>query len=182
MPRSPAAGSGPGDAVAGGLADQFVPRSDLAELTEHLRSGIVPSSLGRTPPGPELAADRGWIDRCYAGDEVEDIVQALRAAPEGAARETAAVLEAMSPTALKVTLRAVRLAASMTLDEVLEQDYRLAVRFLTHPDLAEGIRAQVIDKDRNPRWKPARLDEVTDEDVDAFFAPLPEDQRWRPAP
>ncbi len=143
---------------------------------------MVPSSLGRTPPGPELAAEREWIDRCYAGDEVEHIVQALRAAPEGAARETAAVLAAMSPTALKVTLQAVRLAASMTLDEVLEQDYRLAVRFLTHPDLAEGIRAQVIDKDRKPRWKPARLDEVTDEDVDAFFAPLPEDQRWRPAP
>lgn len=173
---------GPGDAIASGLAEHFVRRSDLAALTDTLRSGAVPSSIGLTPPHPELAADREWIDRCYAGDDVEHIVQALRAAPEAAARAAAVVLEAMSPTALKVTLRAVRLAASMSLDEVLEQDYRLAVRFLTQPDLAEGIRAQVIDKDRNPRWKPARLDEVSADDVDAFFAPLPDDERWRPAP
>jgi enoyl-CoA hydratase len=173
---------GPGDAVAAGLADHFVPRSGLDELTEHLRAGTVPSSIGEPPPAPELAADRGWIDRCYAGDDVASIVSALRAAPEQAAQAAAGVLDAMSPTALKVTLRAVRLAASMTLDEVLEQDFRLAVRFLSHPDLAEGIRAQVIDKDRNPRWKPARLDEVGEDDVDAFFAELPEGERWRPAP
>ncbi len=173
---------GPGDAVASGLADHFVPRSDLPALTDALRHGTVPSSFGRNPPGPELASDRGWIDRCYAGDDVEHIVRALRDTPEEPAREASKVLEAMSPTAVKVTLRAVRLAASMTLDEVLEQDYRLAVRFLAHPDLTEGIRAQVIDKDRNPRWNPARLDEVSEAEVDAFFAPLPEDERWRPAP
>ncbi len=173
---------GPGDAIAAGLADHFVPRSGLEELTTRLRAGIVPSSIGGPPPAPELAADRGWIDRCYAGDDAERVVRALLAADEDAARAAATVLEAMSPTAVKVTLRAVRLARSMTLDEVLEQDYRLALRFLEHPDLAEGIRAQVIDKDRNPRWTPARLDEVSATEVDAFFAPLPAAERWRPAP
>ena len=61
----------------------------------------------------------------------------------------------------------------MTLDEVLEQDLRVGTRFLTHPDLSEGIRAQVIDKDRRPRWNPARLDEVSAADVDEFFEPPP---------
>ena len=68
----------------------------------------------------------------------------------------------MSPTALKVTLQAIRRAATLTLDEVLDQDFRVGSRFLAHPDLAEGIRAMIIDKDRRPRWNPATLDEVTE--------------------
>jgi enoyl-CoA hydratase len=55
---------------------------------------------------------------------------------------------------------------------VLDQDFRVGSRFLTHPDLAEGIRAQIIDRDRNPIWKPARLEDVSDADVAAFFEPL----------
>jgi enoyl-CoA hydratase len=60
-----------------------------------------------------------------------------------------------APTSVKVTLAAVRNAASMTLADVLEQDYRVAVTLTGLPDLKEGIRAQVIDKDRNPQWSPA---------------------------
>ena len=48
----------------------------------------------------------------------------------------------------------------------------MGLRFLAGPDFREGIRAQVVDKDRNPRWKPATLAEVTAEDVAAYFAPL----------
>ena len=169
---------GPGAAIAYGLADHFVPRSDLGALTEELRSGRLPGTIGGPPPAPELAAARGWIDRCYAGDDVAAMQQALRDSEETDAVAAADVLAAMSPTALKVTLRALRLAGSMTLEQVLEQDYRLGVRFLSHPDLAEGIRAQVIDKDRRPRWKPARLDEVGDADVAAFFAPPAAGDRW----
>jgi enoyl-CoA hydratase len=78
----------------------------------------------------------------------------------------------MSPTALKVTLEAVRRAANLTVDEVLDQDLRVGSRFLTHPDFAEGIRARIIDKDRQPRWRPDRLAEISAAQVQAFFAPL----------
>ena len=64
-----------------------------------------------------------------------------------------------------------RAAASMALAEVLEQDLVLSVRFAAHHDFPEGIRAQIIDKDRQPRWQPAHLDDVTDAQVAAFFAP-----------
>jgi enoyl-CoA hydratase len=175
---------GPGDAIAAGLSDHFVPRADLDALTDRLRSGRVPDAVGSPPPAAELAASSSaasgsWIDRCYVGDDVAVILRALRVSPEAHAREAADVLAAMSPTAVKVTLRALRLARSMTLEQVLEQDYRLGVRFLRHPDLAEGIRAQVVDKDRRPRWNPPLLDEVGDGDVDAFFAPLPDGDGWR---
>jgi len=86
--------------------------------------------------------------------------------------QAAQLLATMSPTALKVTLRAIRQAATMSLDEVLNQDFRVGTRFLRGPDLQEGIRARIIDKDRQPRWNPATLAEVSDADVAAFFEPL----------
>jgi enoyl-CoA hydratase len=162
---------GPADAIGAGLADHFLPAAGLAELTEQLRSGVIPSFSTAAPP-VELLASRDWIDTCYAGDDVDLMVATLRDRPEPAAQAAAATLATMSPTALKVTLQAIRRAASMTLDEVLEQDLRVISRFLRHPDLAEGIRAQVIDKDRRPRWQPATLSEVSAAEVDAFFKPL----------
>ena len=162
---------GPADAIAAGLADYFVPTAGLSGLTERLRQGAVPNVAGEPAPVGELAG-QSWIDECYAGDDIGSILAALGARPEAAAVEAAQLLAAMSPTALKVTLRAIRQAATMSLDEVLEQDFRVGNRFLRRPDLQEGIRARIIDKDRRPRWNPATLDEVTDADVTAFFEPL----------
>lgn len=73
-----------------------------------------------------------------------------------------------------MTLRALREAAPrQDLAESLRVEYRLALRSLLNPDMAEGIRAQVIDKDRNPTWRHSDHAAVTAEEVDAFFAPLP---------
>ena len=178
---------GAAEAIHAGLADHFVPEAALAELTERLRTGVIPEfdglecglpefNVGQfdTEPPPGMAADaQGWIDECYAGDDVVAIVQRLRARPEPAAVAAAGALSAMSPTALKVTLQAIRRAARMSLDQVLDQDLRVGSRFLEHPDLVEGIRAMIIDKDRRPRWNPATLDQVTDPEVRAYFEPLP---------
>jgi enoyl-CoA hydratase len=165
---------GPADAIAAGLADHFVPAAGLPRLTEQLRGGTVPHHLGEPAPAGDLALQRAWIDDCYAGDDVAAIMTALRASPESAARQAAQRLAVMSPTALKVTLSAIRRAATLSLDGVLGQDFRVGSRFLLHPDLQEGIRALIIDKDRNPRWQPASLAEVTDADVATFFEPLAE--------
>lgn len=160
---------GPGDAIQVGLADHFVPIARLPEVTERLRAGVIPK-FDQEPPGGSMEAARDWIDECYAGNDVPAMIGRLLARPEPAALAAAATLAAMSPTALKVTLLALRNAASMTLDEVLDQDLRVGSHFLSHPDLAEGIRAMIIDKDRRPNWNPATLDEVTDAEVRAFFA------------
>lgn len=162
---------GPADAIGAGLADYFVPSDELAELTSRLRTGVLPDFGTRVPTG-ELFANRDWIDGCYAGDDVGAMIAALLARPEPAAAAAAGTLAKMSPTALKVTLQAIRRAVSMTIDEVLDQDLRVGSRFLVHPDLTEGIRAQIIDKDRRPRWRPASLAEVTAAQVNEFFSPL----------
>lgn len=156
-----------GDAIRAGLADHFVPAASLDAVTDSLRTGVLPD-FGTPPPAGSLAGAT-WIDECYSLDTAEQILAALLAHPAPAAREAGRTLAGMAPTSVKVTLRAVRAARSMTLRQVLEQDLRLARHFLARPDLPEGIRAQVVDKDRNPRWQPARLSDVTDAEVAEFF-------------
>ncbi|QWB21246.1 MULTISPECIES: enoyl-CoA hydratase/isomerase family protein [Streptomyces] len=169
---------GAGDALLCGLADHYVPSEALERFVDDLAGLPVREALDRhVRPAPEgeLAGRREWIDSCFASDTVEEIVQRLLAHGDPAAKETAETLLAKSPTALKVTLTALRRAGRLgPLERVLEQEYRVSCAALSAPDLVEGIRAQVIDKDRNPRWSPATLDEVTDADVERFFAPLGE--------
>jgi len=125
------------------------------------------------PPPSSLAVQRDWIDECYAGDTVIVIVAALRGHDAGIANDAANLIATRSPIALSVTLEAVRRAAKLdTLEDVLAQDYRVSSASLRSHDLVEGIRAQLVDKDRNPKWSPASLAQVTTADVDAYFAPV----------
>ncbi|GGX37700.1 enoyl-CoA hydratase/isomerase family protein [Streptomyces noursei] len=167
---------GAGDALLCGLADHFVPIASLPRLIADLAHVPAHEAVGRyvqeAPPG-ELAARRPWIDACYAAATVEEILRRLPTDEDQAAKEAAETLHSRSPTSLKVTLAALRRARGLgSLERVLDQEYRISCAALTAPDLVEGIRAQVIDKDRNPRWSPAALSEVTDADVARFFAPL----------
>lgn len=166
---------GAGDALFLGLADHFVQSQDLPRLAVALEDESPEDAVARfasEAPASVLAGQREWIDACYASDEAEDIVARLRGW-SGPGREEAAeaadTIESKSPTSVKVTLAALRRAAHLTLDEVLAQEYRAGIRFLAGPDFREGIRAQVVDKDRNPQWKPATLAEVTPVQVERFF-------------
>ncbi|MFE6814027.1 enoyl-CoA hydratase/isomerase family protein [Streptomyces sp. NPDC057677] len=178
---------GAADALLCGLADHFVPSERLDRLLADLARTSVHDALAghvdQAPPG-ELAVHREWIDHCYAAGTVEAIVDRLLGSGVPAAKEAAATLTSKSPTALKVTLTSLRRARSLgPLERVLEQEYRVSCAALTSPDLVEGIRAQVIDKDRDPHWSPARLTAVTDEDVARYFTPLGADRELRlPSP
>jgi len=105
----------------------------------------------------------------YVG-EARTAEAALAALPT--ARPDVVLLDTLGRPGDDTVLQAIRRAATLSLDEVLDQDFRVGNRFLRHPDLREGIRARIIDKDRQPRWNPATLDEVTDAEVAGFFEPL----------
>ncbi|MGW4906363.1 enoyl-CoA hydratase/isomerase family protein [Streptomyces sp. NPDC004270] len=169
---------GAADALLCGLADHWVPSDRIERLIADLADRPVHEALTRhVRPAPEgeLVRHREWIDACYAAGTVEEIVRRLLAHGDPAAKEAAETLLSRSPTALKVTLAAMRRARRLgPLERVLDQEYRVSCAALSAPDLVEGIRAQIIDKDRNPRWSPATLAEVTDADVERFFAPLGE--------
>lgn len=126
-----------------------------------------------TAPEGELAAQRPWVDECYAADTIEEIIDRLSNSGVTAAKETAAALLTASPTALKVTLAAVRRAGQLgSLEAVLDQEFRVSCRAFTGHDLTEGVRARIIDKDRTPRWTPAEIREVTAAEVARHFEPL----------
>ncbi|GAA1058729.1 enoyl-CoA hydratase/isomerase family protein [Agromyces bracchium] len=138
-------------------------------------------------PGPSaLAAARPWVDACFSAPTVHEIIDRLRAFAEGRAdaawgapgagdgsshpadqpahayaAAAADELETLSPTALAITLEAVRRARTLpSLEDALEQEFRAVSWFIGQHDLHEGIRAQVIDKDRSPKWDPPTLDDV----------------------
>ncbi|MCX6497494.1 MAG: enoyl-CoA hydratase/isomerase family protein [Arthrobacter sp.] len=170
------------DALFLGLADTFVPADCLPELAAALESEPVDAAVARfAEPAPSsvLAAQQDWIDACYASDDAEEILRRLQAFDQetsgnavGEAADAAGTIAAKSPTAVKVALASLRRVRGLSLAEALEQEYRVGLRFLTGPDFREGIRAQVVDKDRTPHWRPATLAQVSDDDVEAYFAPL----------
>ncbi|WP_446663851.1 enoyl-CoA hydratase/isomerase family protein [Flexivirga sp. B27] len=163
------------DAIALGFADHFVHSSALPDLVADIVAE-GPDAIGRyaeTPPPATLLEERPWIDEVYAAATVEEIAERLGRRTEPAAQAAATALAAKSPVALKATLRSLREAReSGSLQAVLDQDFRAVSHALRSHDLAEGIRAQVIDKDRNPQWSPASLAEVSDAMVAAYFAPV----------
>jgi enoyl-CoA hydratase len=163
------------DAIALGFADHFVPHDKLADFTAAILAHGIDAALEAHAvelPASPLLAQRDWIDHCYAGDTVEDIVAALRGHDAGPANDAANLIASRSPISVSVALEAIRRAAKLdTLEDVLRQEYRTSVGALRSRDLVEGIRAQVIDKDRNPKWSPASLAAVTTADVEAYFAP-----------
>ena len=164
------------DAIHLGLADVVVPRHRRAELLAGLAAEDVDAAIARlavAPPPSPLAAERSWIDAAYAHDTIEDVLVALESYRDEGPERARSILNRSSPTSLKVTLRSFREAGTdATLATTLTRDLRIAARCLSGHDFPEGIRAQVIDKDRNPRWNPATPAEVSAGDVDAYFAPL----------
>ena len=82
------------------------------------------------------------------------------------------MLSAKSPLSLKVTLRLLRLGRQTAgLEVCLEREFAATAAVLHSHDFYEGVRAAVIDKDRNPQWHPVRLGDVTEAEVAAYFQP-----------
>lgn len=167
------------DAIAMGFADHYVPHDKLADFTESVIVDGVQNALATyaiEPPASTLLEQRGWIDECYSGDTVADILGALAGHVATAAQDAAKLIATRSPIALAVTLEAVRRAGKLaTLEDVLQQEYRTSCTSVKSHDFVEGIRAQLVDKDRNPQWSPASIEAVTAADVDAYFVPADPD-------
>ncbi|WP_435738253.1 enoyl-CoA hydratase/isomerase family protein [Cellulosimicrobium sp. PMB13] len=185
------------DAIHAGFADHYVPTERLVLLHEDLvalaTAGVDPLDAQAVhavalrhavvPPPSALAARQERVDRCYDEATVPRIVAALRAeadAGDEAAAAEADELESLSPTAVTVALAAVRSARGLTdLRSALEQEYGLVAWFVdTQPDLVEGIRAQVVDKDRNPSWSPGSLADVDPGLGDVALAYRPAEPLW----
>jgi len=167
------------DAIFVGLADHYVPSERLSVLAADLAAlataGVDPLDVegvrevvrrhALPAPVSRLVTRQAAIEAAYAADTVPEILARLRAAAQDGDEQSGAEadeLERLSPTAVTVALAAVRSARDLPdLRAALEQEYGLVSWFVdTQPDLVEGVRAQLVDKDRDPSWRPATLAEV----------------------
>ncbi len=165
---------GAADAILVGFSDRFVPGERIPDLLAALETQEVDAAVAafaQEPPDGVLSRQREWTDEAFSAPTVPEILARLRALEGAEASALADTIDAKSPIALAVTLEAVRRAAPLPdLGSVLEQEFRVSRHASDAHDFAEGIRAQLIDKDRNPHWVPASHADVTAAEVEAFFA------------
>ena len=181
---------GADDTLYCGFATHYVPHDRVAELVaalggavgktggERARIDAVLAGFAENPGSAPLQALRPAIDRCFAGDSVDAVLDALGAeaaagGPDaGWPAETRAGLLTKSPTSLKLTLRQLMIGRDYDLEAALTLEYRMTQHVMAGRDFYEGVRAALIDKDQAPRWQPATLAQVSDDMIDAYFAPI----------
>jgi len=171
-----------------GIATHAVAASALEEVEQALvgadwagndTSSVIKQCLSGTdtPPAgdiPTVVAERAAIDRCFSGDSVEAILEALRADGGAFAAETLDTLEKRSPTSLRLTFESQRRGAELDFDACMRMEFRLSQACMAGTDFYEGIRAVLVEKDHAPKWSPASLAKVpTDSVAPVFDRPPP---------
>jgi len=166
------------DCLYTGIGDVHVPdgRHDdlIATLREGAEIGDTLDAFAADAGPPPLAEIRGAIDRCFSAGSVEAIQAALEAEGNAWARATLAAMAGKSPTSQKIAYRQIREGKDLDFEECMRMEYRLSQHVMAANDFFEGVRAVVVDKDQAPAWRPGRLSDVADSDIDAYFAPLGE--------
>jgi enoyl-CoA hydratase len=175
------------DAIHSGFADAVVQSSKLPALREALTK-VRPATTGRElkalierfatgeKAGP-VAGMQATIDGWFAHDRMQDIVAAIKRDGSELAQSTLKTLGEKSPRGMVVTLKLLRLARNASsLEECLVREYRAALEVFRSDDFREGVRAAVIDKDRSPKWSPARIEDVTPAMIAPYFAGIGADE------
>ncbi len=137
-----------------------------------IRLGLADRCAGPLPePDPVLAGE--WIEECYSATDPVEALGRLSEHADPNARAAAAEIRRRSPLAVAVSLEALHRAATFPrLADQYDHELALAVRMATGPDFAEGVRAQLVDRDRDPHWSHASLAEVSRSEVLSYFEPL----------
>lgn len=170
---------GAADAIHAGFADYFVPEEKWPALTaELIETGdweAIDRAAQQAPAGV-LADQQAEIDTLFAGDSLTDVLNALQGATSEFAAKTLKTLNRVSPLSAGCTIELVhRARASDDIKKALEQEYRFTYRSMDMGDFLEGVRAQIIDKDRNPTWKHGSPAEVTSLEITQMLLPLGDD-------
>lgn len=181
-----AAQLGAGDAIFAGLADTLIPQSRKAAVMSDLQSAHWQGDRAHDEPLLDQILEAHAAPVSTDGPlrtHLEAIAQACRPATVSAIRQritalsplgewferAAATLQAGSPTTAALSVALQRRLRWASLAEVFRVELVAALTCAARPDLAEGIRALLIDKDRQPRWSPATAERVSAEWVDGFF-------------
>lgn len=174
---------GADDAIYAGFADRYFPREEIPAVIAQLTNRSVDEVLAEAPSPPEgtLRSAQGWIDAVFDAEDLSAMMTKLATLEADGADAARTAIDRHSPIAMSVALAAIRSARrSASLAECLNTEYRVSATFFDDgTEFIEGIRATVVDKDRNPRWDPATIGAVTPAMVERYFAPRPDDLELR---
>lgn len=140
------------EAVDNCLAHFTMPEATLDRFTDHLKQ----------------QADA--IKQCFGQKHFSDIIQSLKAMQSTWSDTVLKQLSHCSPTSLLLTFEQLQRGSQLTLEEDLVMEFQMTQEVLRGHDFFEGVRAMLIDKDKQPKWQPATLEEVSKEAIDAYFA------------
>ncbi|MEE1890178.1 enoyl-CoA hydratase/isomerase family protein [Pseudomonas carassii] len=176
------------DALHCGLADWHVDSEKLAALDDGLDrltfganplkdlQGLLAKLGTQTLADAPLATLRPVIDHFFALPDLPSIIEQLRAVTIGDSRQwaldTADLLETRSPLAMAVTLELLRRGRHLALEDCFAMELHIDRQWFAHGDIIEGVRALIVDKDKQPRWNPPTLAGLTAQRVDQFFEGL----------
>lgn len=176
---------GAADALVAGLATHFVPQARWLELEARLVAagpgevvaalGAALRELGTAPAAPDTLSPRlATIRAIFEAESFAELVDRLEREPTGWGCQQLAVLRRHSPLAVRLTFAQLRRGAGMDLESCLQLEYRMVRHVLESGEFAEGVRALLIDKDKQPRWRHGALEAVEEAEIERFFAPIPE--------
>ncbi|KAL6550007.1 3-hydroxyisobutyryl-CoA hydrolase 1 [Orobanche minor] len=182
--------------LACGLATHFVQSKKLPTLEEALvkaDSGdpnVISSIIGEFSEIPNLKENSIYhrlkmINKCFSKRTIEEIIAALeREAAEKNDDWTSSAIQALkqaSPMSLKITLRSIREGRLQGIGKCLVREFRMVCHVMRgeiSKDFVEGCRAILIDKDRNPKWEPSKIESISDEMVDGYFSKVDDAGGW----
>lgn len=173
------------DVAAAGVATHIVPSELIGNLKTKILSAdftvnaveLLDAIIGELATAVEagsFAQNLLAINQCFAFDQVEQIVEALCETRTDWSLEQVETLTTKSPRTLKVALRQLREGRAFSeFRDNMQNEYRIGARQVQSADFIEGVRAIIIDKDHDPQWSPAALEDISDDVINGVFAPLP---------
>lgn len=174
------------DCMAAGIATHYTPTDEIENLQKTLLETPLTSrahadieavlDAASGDPGHAVINDRRGRIKALTADLTSLGVLMNRLQEDGSqfSQETLETLSRMSPTSLLLTFEQMRLGHGLDFDDVMVMEFRMVNRVMRGRDFFEGVRAQIIEKDRDPKWKPASLAAVSDAEIAAYFEPLKE--------
>lgn len=174
------------DALQIGLADWFLYSEQICELDrcldnmqwgassqEAIRS-LLNTLASKRATGAKLTTVRAAIDKHFAKESIAQIVASLDSETDTTLKqwseELVATLRTRSPLAMATTLQMLRRGKHLTLADCFRMEYHLGTQWFTKGDFIEGVRALIIDKDKNPQWQPATIEALDPSQIDDLFA------------
>jgi enoyl-CoA hydratase len=170
-----------GDCLQTGIATHAIKAENKEKLRRSLiRTGNPETALRGKTINPDYETPektRDMIGVLFDSKTLGGCVIRLAAAGVNGSEEAQKLLDLIktrSPTSLHVTFRQIEDGRDLDMDQCMQMEYRILCRMLENHDFYEGVRALLVDKDNMPVWQPAKIDDITPDMVDAYFASLGE--------